>query len=107
MGGTALPGLTNGPGQDEELARPPPVRHILPGIATPTPPPLESVPMTFHSGARAFELLARSHHHSSHYGGHYDSHTTGVSFAGAWWMIPVGVVLGVAWVFVKRRLRSR
>ncbi|WP_327704399.1 hypothetical protein OG530_24245 [Streptomyces decoyicus] len=62
--------------------------------------------MTFHPGARAFELLARSHH-SSHYGGHYDSHSSGVSFAGAWWMIPVGVVLGVAWVFVKRRLRSR
>lgn len=61
--------------------------------------------MTFHSGARAFELLARSHRHSSHYGGHYDSPST--SFAGAWWMIPGGVVLGVAWVFVKRRLRSR
>ncbi|WP_406219526.1 hypothetical protein [Streptomyces decoyicus] len=63
--------------------------------------------MTFLSGARAFELLARSRHHSSHYGGHYDSHSTGVSFAGAWWMIPVGVVLGVAWVFVKRLLHSR
>ncbi|MGW9429771.1 hypothetical protein ACWHA1_17715 [Streptomyces decoyicus] len=58
--------------------------------------------MTFHSGTRAFELLARSHHSS-----HYDSHSSGVSFAGAWWMIPVGVVLGVAWVFVKRRLRAR
>ncbi|MFG2832856.1 hypothetical protein ACGFWI_36280 [Streptomyces sp. NPDC048434] len=55
-----------------------------------------------HSAAHAFELLARSHHHSSHYG----THSPGASFGGAWWMIPVGVVLGVGWVLVKR-LRTR
>lgn len=61
--------------------------------------------MTFHPGSRAAELLARSHH-SSHYGSHYGTHSPGVSFSGAWWMIPLGTVLGVAWVFVKRRFRS-
>ncbi|MFF8787417.1 hypothetical protein [Streptomyces sp. NPDC015125] len=69
--------------------------------------------MTFHPGSRAVELLARSHHSShsishytSHYGSHYGTHSPGVSFGGAWWMIPLGTVLGVAWVFVKRRFRS-
>ncbi|MFG2531334.1 hypothetical protein [Streptomyces sp. NPDC048516] len=66
--------------------------------------------MTFAPGPRTFDILARSHHsishYTSHYGGHYSNHSPGVSFGGAWWMIPLGTVLGVAWVFVKRRFRS-
>ncbi|MCZ1008027.1 hypothetical protein [Streptomyces lydicus] len=65
--------------------------------------------MTVHPGPRAFDILARSHHsishYTRHYGGHYGSSTSGVSL-GSWWMIPLGVVLGVAWVFIKRRFRS-
>ncbi|MFE1768551.1 hypothetical protein ACFW81_30610 [Streptomyces angustmyceticus] len=60
--------------------------------------------MTFAPASRAVEILARSHHHTSHYTshyGHYGSHSSGVSF-GSWWMIPLGVVLGVGWFFVKR-----
>lgn len=66
--------------------------------------------MTLHPGPRAFDILARSHHsishYTSHYGGHYHSHSPGVSFGGAWWMIPLSTVLAVAWVFIKRRLRT-
>ncbi|MFD5737810.1 hypothetical protein ACFWIY_34120 [Streptomyces sioyaensis] len=69
--------------------------------------------MTFHTGDHAYELLARSHHHStthkstshvSHYStGH---HTPGVSFGG-WWMIVVGAVIAFIWVFAKRKFGSR
>ncbi|MEW1751974.1 hypothetical protein ACIQU1_29500 [Streptomyces angustmyceticus] len=61
--------------------------------------------MTLHAASRAVEILARSHHHTSHYTSHYGSHSSGVSL-GSWWMIPLGVVLGVGWFFVKR-LRAR
>ncbi|MFJ6746717.1 MULTISPECIES: hypothetical protein [unclassified Streptomyces] len=49
----------------------------------------------------AFELLARSHHRYSHHTGN-----SGTSFAGAYWMIPLGIVIAIAWVAFKR-LRSR
>jgi len=64
--------------------------------------------MTFHPGDRAYELLARSHHHSSHVS-HYSTghtHSPGVSFGG-WWMIVVGAVIAFIWVFAKRKFGSR
>lgn len=76
-------------------------------MPAPAPSPLKSVHMTFHPGDRAHELLARSHHHYSHYS-HYStghSSSSGIS-SGGWWMIVVGVVIGVGWVVVKRRLRT-
>ena len=69
--------------------------------------------MTFHTGDRTYELLARSHHstthkstsHVSHYStGH--THSPGVSFDG-WWMIVVGAVIAFIWVFAKRKFGSR
>lgn len=75
-------------------------------MPAPTPSPLKSVHMTFHPGDRAHELLARSHHHYSHYSHYSTGHSSSGISSGGWWMIVVGVVIGVGWVVVKRRLRT-
>ncbi|WP_433857753.1 hypothetical protein [Streptomyces kronopolitis] len=71
--------------------------------------------MTFQTGDRGYELLARSHHssHSSHSSYSRHSHySTGHGSAagidaGGWALLAVGTVLGVGWALVKRRLRAR